>query len=155
MHISAKHLEHQLEGVRALEDRLTFRLSILSKLLDQEAIGLLEGTGLSLTAYRILNVTTTFGDVSISDISRFCAIDRGQVSRTAVQLEKQHLVEFLSDPDSKRKKLVRISDSGRTLLEAVKPRFLERNSKLDTLLGPERREQLIEMINILTEQVAQ
>ncbi|MCJ7874694.1 MarR family transcriptional regulator [Phaeobacter sp. J2-8] len=153
MHLSAKTLEEQLERVRTLESRLTFRLSVLSKLLDQQAQAMLDGTGINLTGYRILNVINTLGSTSISDISRFCGIDRAQVSRSATELEKQGLVQFEDDAVSKRKKLVAISPDGRALLEAVKPAFVERNEKLDELLGPERKAAVTEAINLMTEHV--
>ncbi|WP_116559679.1 MarR family winged helix-turn-helix transcriptional regulator [Pararhodobacter oceanensis] len=153
MHFSAKTLEDQLERVRALESRLTFRLSILSKFLDQQAQAMLEGSGVNLTGYRILNVINTLGGTSISDISRFCAMDRAQVSRSATELERQGLVTFKEDAVSKRKKLVEISSAGNALLETIKPAFLERNEKLDELLGPERKAALTEAINLMTEHV--
>ncbi|WP_417589005.1 MarR family winged helix-turn-helix transcriptional regulator [Pararhodobacter oceanensis] len=153
MHFSAKTLEDQLERVRALESRLTFRLSILSKFLDQQAQAMLEGSGINLTGYRILNVINTLGGTSISDISRFCAMDRAQVSRSATELERQGLVTFKEDAVSKRKKLVEISSAGNALLETIKPAFLERNEKLDELLGPERKAALTEAINLMTEHV--
>ncbi len=153
MHLSAKTLEEQLERVRTLESRLTFRLSVLSKLLDQQAQAMLDGTGINLTGYRILNVITTLGSTSISDISRFCGIDRAQVSRSATVLEKQGLVQFEDDAVSKRKKLVAISTDGRALLETVKPAFVERNEKLDELLGPERKAAVTEAINLMTDHV--
>ncbi|PVH27583.1 hypothetical protein DDE20_16730 [Pararhodobacter oceanensis] len=153
VHFSAKTLEDQLERVRALESRLTFRLSILSKFLDQQAQAMLEGSGVNLTGYRILNVINTLGGTSISDISRFCAMDRAQVSRSATELERQGLVTFKEDAVSKRKKLVEISSAGNALLETIKPAFLERNEKLDELLGPERKAALTEAINLMTEHV--
>ena len=151
MVVSAKALEDQLEKVRELESRLTFRLSVLSKLLDQQAQEFLSDTDINLTSYRILNVINTFGTVSISDISRFCGIDRAQVSRTAVDLDKRGLVVFSDDPTSQRKKLVSLSDAGRALLSALHPKFLARNEEFYALLGPERRAALTEAINILTE----
>lgn len=153
MLLSARDLEDRLERVRRLESRLTFRLSVLSKLLDQRAAELLAGAEINLTAYRILNVSNTLGAASISEISRFCGIDRAQVSRTAVELERRGLVEFGEDPASRRKKIVALTGSGRALLAELDAPFVARNAELDALLGPERRQALIEAINLLTEHV--
>lgn len=155
MLVSAKALEHQLEKMRELESRLTFRLSVLSKLLDQQAQELLKDTEINLTSYRILNIINTFSTVSISDISRFCGIDRAQVSRSAVDLDKRGLVVFSNDPTSQRKKLVSLSDTGQALLAELHPRFLARNEEFYALLGPERRAALTDAINILTEHVSE
>ena len=155
MHVSAKSLEHQLDKVRELESRLTFRLSVLSKILDQQAQEMLSDSSINLTAYRILNVVNTFDSASISDISRFCRIDRAQVSRTAVELDNLGLVVFREDPVSQRKKLVTLSAAGQTLLAELHPRFLARNREFDALLGPARRAALTEAISILTDHVGQ
>lgn len=154
MHYSSKALETQLERMRELESRLTFRLSVLSKLLDAQAQDLLDGSGINLTSYRILNIINTLGSTSVSDISRFCGIDRAQVSRSAIELQKQGLVSFEEDAGSKRKKLVAITEGGRDLLERLQPEFLKRNQTFETLLGPERKAALTEAISILTEHVA-
>ncbi|MEO1681507.1 MAG: MarR family transcriptional regulator [Pseudomonadota bacterium] len=155
MVVTAKSLEEQLAKVRGLEDRLTFRLSVLSRLLDQQAQDMLEGADINLTSYRILNVVNTFEVISISDISRFCGIDRAQISRSAMSLAKRGLVKFQGDPVSKRKKNVSLTEAGQTLLEDLHPRFLARNLELDDVLGPERRAALTDAINILTEHVSQ
>jgi len=93
MFLSAKSLEDQPERVRDLESRMTFRLSVLSKVLDHQAQTLVVGADINLTSYRFLNVVSTLGLISISDISRFCGIDRAQASRTAVDLEKRGLYQ--------------------------------------------------------------
>ncbi|MGH1466119.1 MAG: MarR family winged helix-turn-helix transcriptional regulator [Cognatishimia sp.] len=137
MQLTTKALETQLESVRELESRLTFRLSVLSKLLDQQATALLKETPLSLTSYRIMNVVKTFGVISISDLSRFCALDRAQVSRTTVELEKLGLVSFQADTQSKRKKLVVITPEGLEILASVGPAFEVRRKEIEAGLGAE------------------
>lgn len=149
MRLTSAELESQLEKVRDLESRLTFRLSVLSKILDQQSSELLKGTSLSLTAYRLLRVVDTLGEISISDLSRYAVLDRGQVSRTVITLGKQGLVEFADNPYSKRKKLVRLSKSGNEKLEEVRPRFIERQRALAESLGPEAHEGLLKGLDRL------
>lgn len=142
MKLTVAELESQLEKVRDLEGKLTFRLSVLSKILDQQGAELLKGTSLSLTAYRLLTVVETFGEISISDLSRFTAFDRAQISRTADALGKQGLVAFGDDPNSKRKKLVRLSEKGHERLNEIRPRFHERQSALKEAMGSDAHEGL-------------
>lgn len=153
MKLTSRELETQLENVRALESRLTFRLSTLSKLIDQGGMRMLEGSPLSLTAYRVLNVVDTFDTMSVSDISRYCVIDRAQASRMATDLETKGWVAFQNDPESKRKKIVVLTKAGRELLDSIRPRFIDRNARLDEQLGPERRAALIDAIDCLSEVV--
>lgn len=140
--MTAQLLEEQLDAVRELESRLTFRLSVLSRQADHEATELLRDYPISLAAYRVLSVVDTFGEISLSDISRFNAIDRAQVTRSAASLEKLGLVEFRADARSKRKKLVVLSPQGKDLLEQVKPRFVERRNALEAAMGKEDMEHL-------------
>ena len=43
MKLTAASLESQLEKVKDLESRLTFRLSVLSKVLDHQSVGAAQG----------------------------------------------------------------------------------------------------------------
>lgn len=134
---TAAALESHLEKVRELESRLPFQLAVLSKLLDRQASAYLDGTPLNLTTFRIMSVVDTFGAISISDISAFNAMDRAQVSRSAVDLEALGLVSFGEDARSKRKKLVALTEEGRALWASVQPRFQARARAIEEQLGPE------------------
>lgn len=151
MRLTSAALENQLEKVKELEGRLTFRLSVLSKILDQQSSELLKDSPLSLTAYRILNVVKTFETISISDLSRFTALDRAQISRSAEALAQKGFVVFEADPDSKRKKLVRLSEQGHDVLAEVRPRFEKRQEVLRDSLGPEAEDALWNGISKLGE----
>ena len=142
MRFSSTELETRLEQVRELEGRLTFRLSVLSKMLDQQGQEILKDTPLNLTSYRVMLIVETFGAISISDISRFTALDRAQISRTAEALGRSGRVEFSADPNSKRKKIVNLTKDGSKLLNQIKPRFAERDRKLAEDLGPDVHEAL-------------
>ena len=142
MRLTSLELESQLKKVRELESRLTFRLTVLSKILDQQSLELLKGSGINLTSYRVMHVVDTFEAISISDISRFAALDRAQISRTAAELERRGLVAYGDDPQSKRKKLVRLTPAGLALLDEIRPKFVERNRRLEEQLGPEAYEGL-------------
>ena len=138
-------------ALRVLESRLTFRLSVLSKLLDQQAEEMLEGTGITLIDYRVLNLIYALGDISITDISRFCAIERAEISKTAAELANKDLVAFEANREKPLKKNVALTESGRDLLQELHPVFLDRNRDFEELLGPDRRRALGEAITLLTE----
>ena len=140
--LDSESLARQLELVRDLENRLTFRLSFVSKLVDHQTAEFLKDVPISLAAYRILMVVKMFGEISLSDISRFNAIDRAQVTRSAAVLAKQGFVEFRSDPKSRRKKNVTLTAEGEALLAKVRPRIDARRQELEAALGPETLEQL-------------
>ena len=134
MDLTSAALEAQLNKVRSLESKLTFRIAVLAKLLDHEGQAMLEDTPLNLTAYRILHTVETFGAITVSDLSRVNVIDRAQVSRTAVELEKLGFVAFRPDPTSKRKKLVVPTEAGVEILSNIAPRFAARRRELQDCL---------------------
>lgn len=137
MQLTSKVLEERLARVRTLESRFTYRLAVLSKKLDLQVTEMLKDTPLTLTAYNIMMIVETFEIVSLSDISRVNVMDRAQVSRAARFLEKKGLVSFAADPNSKRKKMVRLTDAGQALLDELLPRFEARRAALEARLGPD------------------
>lgn len=154
MRLNSAELENQLQKVRELESRLTFRLSVISKLLDQQSQTFLQGTELSLSSYRILAVVHTFERISISEISRFNAMDRAQVSRAAVELEKLGFVSFQADAHSKRKKIVTPTIEGHEILEKIQPKFDAYRATLDEALGAENMKALSTGLSALAQVVS-
>ena len=132
---TSSDLQDQLNKVKALEKLVTFRVAVLSKRLDQQVVELLADTPLNLTSYRVMRVIETFEAISISDISRYIVIDRGQVSRTAMELARLALVEFRRDDASKRKKIVALTGQGQALMQQITPRFDQRQKALIEGLG--------------------
>lgn len=135
MNPNSQELEAQLTKIKALESNLTFRISIVNKILEQQAATILAGEPVGLTGYRVLKIVETFDALSISDISRHMMTDRAQVSRTAVELEHLGLVAFHADDISKRKKIVVLSRKGVALMRKLTPRFDKRVNAIAALLG--------------------
>lgn len=148
---SARDLADRLEKVRDLESRMTFRLSVVSKLLDHQTTEILADTPINLSQYRVMMVVDTFEAISISDISRFNAIDRGQISRTAAELERRGFVSFQEDPSSKRKKLVLLTGEGEKVLEQVRPKLEARRNELREHLGEEAHDAIMDSMVKMTE----
>ncbi|MBT9385391.1 MarR family transcriptional regulator [Pseudooceanicola sp. CBS1P-1] len=146
-------LADELQRIEALEQRLTFRLHVLSKQIDQQASALLEGSALNLSAYRFLTTVESLGDSSIADIARFMAMDRALASRTASDLERRGLIGFDKAPDNRRKKLVRMTPEGQALLDQMMPRFEARRQRLRDRLGPDRFAVLNECLDLLQEAI--
>jgi DNA-binding MarR family transcriptional regulator len=142
MTLTSKELEMQLERVRTLESNVTFQFSMISKLMDNNALALLADTPLNLTAYRLLRTVEVFEQISIADLSRHMVTDNAQISRTATDLSKKGLVEFRADPKSKRRKLVVLSDDGRNLMKKLAGRFEARRAAVEECLGERALEEL-------------
>lgn len=135
MQTKKQELEGKLQKIRELEQRLTFRLHILSKQIDQQAADMLRDTPINLSAYRFMTTLESLGESSIADMARFIAMDRALASRTAVELERRGYVEFRKDPSNRRKKLVALTKDGEDFLSHIMPRFEARRTKLRAHLG--------------------
>jgi DNA-binding MarR family transcriptional regulator len=142
MKMTSQELELQLARVRMLESNVTFQFSMISKLMDINALQLLEDTPLTLLSYRLLKTVETFEEMSIADLGRHMVTDNAQISRAATDLHKKGLVVFAGDPTNKRRKLVRLSPDGIALMDRIAPRFAARRKGVEDCLGPEVIEQL-------------
>ena len=153
MQTTKKALEDQLERIRELESRLTFRLAVLSKRLDHQASDMLRDTPINLSSFRFLNTIATFEAISIAEASRYIAMDRALASRTALELERLGLVRFRGDPANKRKKLVEMTDAGHDLLASLLPRFEERRARIEEGLGDDLLDAFRACLDVLEETV--
>jgi len=67
---------------------MTFRFSVLSKLLDRQMAVIAAEFGLSLAAYRALATIAAFDETTAADLVRYTSYDKAALSRTVVELEK-------------------------------------------------------------------
>lgn len=148
---TSKELEIQLERVKKLESNVTFQFSSIAKLMDMNALSLLIGTNLNLTAYRLLKTVETFEKISIADLSRHMVTDNAQISRTATDLGNRGLVDFLTDARNKRRKMVVLSAAGKSLMAELAPRFQERREAVEELLGKQAIDDLHKNFSKLVE----
>lgn len=86
MSLSTDDLLERTAKLDALNSYLTFRISRMSKLLEVEGAHRLTGSGINLTAYRMMLVIQVFGEISVSDLRKITLIDRAQISRAATDL---------------------------------------------------------------------
>lgn len=62
-----------------------------------------------------------FREITAADIGKLMAIDRAQISRAAADLIKTGYLEGKPAPDSKRKRLLKLTRKGAAMLEAAGP----------------------------------
>lgn len=155
MHLTPQQMAQRLHNLGELEKQLTFRISRLSKLLDNHAAGTLAGTGLNLTWYRILLVLKIFGKTTAADLSRLMVIDRAQISRAMSDMIERGLVTSSPDPTSKRKKLLCLTDRGKRTMESVWPLFRERQRVLEEQINESEKAGLSASIDKLSAYLAE
>jgi DNA-binding MarR family transcriptional regulator len=96
--------------------------------------------GLTVPEWRILSVAGARGSISLAELTRILAVDKGWVSRTVVELERRGLVERTPDPRNERLFFLRLTKEGSAMHLAGSKVSLARQSRLEQALGAEEIE---------------
>lgn len=155
MKLTSEQLSRRLQQLQTLESHLTFRLTRLSKLAEQQGHRLLKGVDLHLTSYRMILVVDIFEEITLSDLSQIMAIDGAQVSRTAKELCASELLEYRPVPGNQRKKYLAVTAAGEQLLAKLKPRFDERDQAIERALKEDGVKNLEHGIDVIADLILQ
>lgn len=150
MSLREKQLEAELRKVRELDSNLTFRISIINKVLEQQAAHLIKDTTLTLSGYRVMRIVSIFDEITVSELGRQMHVDRALISRTAAALVKQGYIDFREDAANKRKKLICLTNAGTALINQLAPRFEERRAALERAIGETALKGLWEAIEAIS-----
>lgn len=105
-----------------LEQFLTYRLHVLSKLADRGIVERYqEKLGVTLPEARVIASVGSFGPFSIMDLARHANLDKSQASRAAEALIKQGLVQREASEEDGRVVLISLTPEGRELFRKVMP----------------------------------
>ena len=95
---------------------LTYRIVLLASTLSRSANRTLpREAGISVTEWRIVSIIGSRPQISFNALVRTLEIDKGWISRTLAQMEKDGLVIKTPDPQDKRQFQLALSDSGKAL----------------------------------------
>lgn len=125
-----------LDGAANLQSQMTFRFSVLSKLLDKQMTAIAGAHDLSLVEYRALVTTLAFQELSAADLSRYTGYDKGVLSRAVATLSAKGLIGAAPDPSHGLRKILTVTDAGKATLDAIEPAVAARRENLSAALGP-------------------
>jgi DNA-binding MarR family transcriptional regulator len=94
----------------------------------------LHGSGLEVTQFAFLQVLSLAGEVTQGRMAGMLAIDSTTLSRSLKPLEKAGWIASRAGAD-RRERLLRLTPSGRKLLEQAQPRWREVQEQLRKRLG--------------------
>jgi DNA-binding MarR family transcriptional regulator len=137
-----------------LEQRLPFRLAVLSRLLDRHATRTLARYNISLSTYRILLTIDAFGDISPVELTRYTVVDKAQISRQTTELLKNEWTSAVPDPNRPRRKRLRLTSQGHALMAAIMPAMNAREARFAEQLDVQVLDTLVTAIEKLTDHVA-
>ena len=136
---TSKNSEAQL----VLEQFLPYRLSILSNTVSNTiARDYRDLFGLSIPEWRVMAVLGRFGPVSAGGICQRTAMDKVTVSRAVTRLIGQRLVARATDPDDRRRSILKLTARGARVHAQIVPIARGRESELAAVLTTEERQNL-------------
>jgi DNA-binding MarR family transcriptional regulator len=144
------------EDVLVLESLLSFRISVLAKLLERRLARLLsERFGLAVAEYRVLALVTMRPRATVRAIAALTYVDKAQVSRVVAILEAQGLIRRSTPSADRRSPEFTVTPSGRALMNRIVPLRRQQERELREHLGAEPAEALAagvqSLIALLTE----
>lgn len=141
-------------SVGGAEDEVTERLGIelwrFQHALRSTLDSALEGSGLSVSEYCVLELVRSQPGITASTLADQLFITRQALGRTIARLHSQELLlPSQSGPGPSRP--LRATSRGESLLEKVHVKILDAHARLFAPLAPTERSQLIDMINRCSE----
>ena len=104
--------------------------------------------GINIAQFSLLRHIRKMAPVSLTDLGHRLELDRSTVGRNTKVLQKMGLVTQLRGADS-RETLLELSPEGTAILIAASPIWDSIQEKLEGKLGPERSEQLHDLLALL------
>lgn len=150
----SKHLK-ALDGISQLQAQMTFRFSVLSKLLDRQMTEIASTVGLSLGEYRALATISAFPETTAADLVRYTGYDKSAMSRLVSELERKSFIAVVDDPKHGRRKNLTTTTTGKETLEAAAPLVDARRAGLSSQLSDEEEQIFLRSIEKLAAYVAE
>jgi DNA-binding MarR family transcriptional regulator len=135
-----------------LESFLSFRVTILAKLLERRLARMLsERFGLAVAEYRVLLQVALRPGSTVRAISARTFVDKAQVSRVVAALEEQDLIKRSTRDNDRRSPEFTVTPSGRSLITRIAPVRRQQEQEIGDHLGAVGAEQLATTIQSLIE----
>lgn len=109
------------DSVLALEQLISFRLSLLAKLTERRLARLVGAFDLAVAEYRVLAQIVMRPSSTVRDIAARTLVDKAQVSRSVAALEERALVTRSMLSNDRRSPMLTATRSGRALLRKIAP----------------------------------
>lgn len=119
--------------MRAIDDPITFTVLTEIRMIEQLVNARLQRalpSGLELSQFAVLNqLSSTGGEKSPAQLARAFQLTKGAMTNTVKRLEARGLIRIADDPGDGRRKLLAVTEAGRTLRDeavaALAPVFTE------------------------------
>lgn len=114
------------------------------------ALELVPDFGLSTLEWRALAVLDFLGESPLNLLAQRSGIQRSQISRLIVDLEKEGLVQREVNKTDRRSTVLKLTSKGKSVVQQVMVRARERNRQMLSHLSAAERRQLMRLIGKVT-----
>lgn len=133
-----------------LEGLLTYRVSILAKLLDRRTVAMLsESCGLNVAEWRVLAQIAENAPSTVRWLAERMRVDRAEISRASASLASRGLATRERDPADARSVLLRPTEAGLALYREIMPKRQALHRDLIATLPPDEAETLVRALDAL------
>lgn len=138
----------QPAGVLDLERYVPGLLTFMANKLSRSASSLYARRfGVNVTEWRILSQIAIEPGLTAARLCQVIGFDKGPVSRTLAAMERDGLIVSEPDGQDARRRLLRMTDRGRSLHDAILPVALDRERRLLSCLTEGERDTLLDLLN--------
>lgn len=126
-------------------------ISRAAQVLHRNAAKTFKEGGLTLAQFSVLESLYHKGDMRICQIIEKTLSTGGNMTVVIDNLVKLGMIHKFVDPDDRRATMIRLSDTGRSLIEEIFPKHLQETEVLFEPLSNEEKETLIALLKKLTQ----
>jgi DNA-binding MarR family transcriptional regulator len=134
-----------------LERFLPYRLSVLSNTVSQ-ALATMYGErfDLNVTQWRVVAVLGRYSNLSAVEVAERTKMDKVAVSRAVAELIACGRLDRITDREDRRRSVLNLSPSGRSVYEEIAPLALACEARLQSVLTESERAALETILDKLT-----
>jgi len=133
-----------------LQRFLPYRLAVLAEQVSRTVAQLYtDRFQLSRAEWRVLAALAEIEEMTANDLAAFSTLDKMAVSRAVAALEARGCLVRHDHPHDRRNKLLRLTEAGKLLCEAIVPHALEGEAFLLSALSEQEQETLNRVIDLL------
>jgi MarR family transcriptional regulator, temperature-dependent positive regulator of motility len=104
------------------------------------------GPDITPVQYGALRILQDHPDIDQVTLARYCALDNSTTATLAVRLEEKGWIERITPPEDKRVRLLRLSDTGASLLESLVPSVHELHRRMMQTLSEDEQETFLTLL---------
>ncbi|MCW8109495.1 MarR family transcriptional regulator [Alteromonas ponticola] len=139
-------------SILKLERFLPYRLSILSNKVSSLVADIYKDKfAISITEWRIMAVLGEYPDISADEISTKTQIEKSILSRSVSRLLKRKLIERELAEDDRRRSVIRLSATGKSVYDEIVPLSYEYERALLQCFSQQEQAQFSALIDQLYE----